>query len=66
MAIKDMESLLVKFLCDSANSHDLDELNDWVQDERYARIFKEYVKNPFCNYNFNERNRQEGNKGKAS
>lgn len=48
MAIKDMESLLVKFLCDSANSHDLDELNDWVQDERYARIFKEYVKTHFA------------------
>ncbi|NVN19054.1 DUF4974 domain-containing protein [Muricauda sp. HICW] len=43
-----MKSLLVKFLCDSANSQDLDKLNDWVQDERYARTFKEYVKTHFA------------------
>lgn len=43
-----MKSLLVKFLCDSADSQDLDKLNDWVQDEKCARTFKEYVKTHFA------------------
>ncbi|WP_197062639.1 FecR family protein [Muricauda sp. MAR_2010_75] len=39
-----MDSLLVKFLCDSANSHDLDSLNEWIQDQKHDSTFKQYVK----------------------
>lgn len=41
---KGIDLLLAKFLCDSANSHDLDVLNDWVKEEKYDSAFKEYVK----------------------
>jgi len=48
MLPKGIDLLLVKFLCDSADSHDLDVLNDWIKDQKHDRAFKEHVKTYFA------------------
>lgn len=48
MLSKSIEISLIKFICNSANKRDLDNLNEWIQDEKYHSIFKEYVKTYFA------------------
>ncbi len=48
MVSPEIEKLLVKFLHRSANSADLDTLNDWIKDPNNQSIFKYYVKTHYA------------------
>src|SRR5690606_19087608 len=44
MSNRKIENLLVKFLCNQANSEELDVLHDWIQDPKNESLLKSYVK----------------------
>ncbi|WP_318310153.1 FecR family protein [Flagellimonas crocea] len=44
MPSRNIDLLLVNFLCDSADSHELDKLNVWINNSEHETSFKQYVK----------------------
>lgn len=48
MIPKSVENQIVKYFSQSADIHDLDFLNEWIQKEGNQSIFKEYVKTHFA------------------